>query len=463
MAQPAARPIAEHSTNLAQRALGSIGPAIVVAAVVLGPGSIMTSSQVGCGFGYRFLWLVALASLLMMGTTLASLCIGAASDASPATLLARHLGRGWAAALGIILFSMVALFQSSNNTALLLAAEIFHAEEASDSSSTAWKAGLLITVNLLVAGFLIVGAKHYRWVERSMGLLVALMVLGFATTFLVTRPDLWSLLDGFRPQWPLEGPAKFWPYLKDSVVKDDLLAVQALVATTFSIAGAYYQAYLVRQRGWTSDQISLRSIDSVVGIGALGLMTMLVMSTAAGGLHGRVEASQLTSLRDVAQQLRPVFGDWGSLVFALGILAGALSSFLVNALIGGTLLADGFGWGDKLQSPAVLWSTLGAMAIGLSVALLTAVGGYNPATAIVVAQSLTVVGGPAVAASLLYLLYRLSRSPSLAASPLTGAEPGSAPRALLRLAKLAAALALLLTLSLAARTCLRLILQGWAG
>lgn len=463
MPESTARPIAESSPSLAQRVLASIGPAIVVAAVVLGPGSIMTSSQVGCGFGYRFLWLVALASLLMMGTTLASLCIGAGSDASPATLLARHLGRGWAAALGIILFSMVALFQSSNNTALLLAAEIFQGDQASTASSTGWKAGLLIAVNLLVAGFLIVGAKHYRWVERSMGLLVAMMVLGFATTFLVTRPDVWSLLDGFRPQWPLEGPAKFWPYLKDSVVKDDLLAVQALVATTFSIAGAYYQAYLVRQRGWTIDQISLRSIDSVVGIGALGLMTMLVMSTAAGGLHGRVEASQLTSLRDVAQQLRPVFGDWGSLVFALGILAGALSSFLVNALIGGTLLADGFGWGAKLQAPAVLWSTLAAMAIGLLVALLTAVGGYNATTAIVVAQSLTVVGGPAVAASLLYLLHRLGRSQNIPSSSPSGAAAAGVPVGLLRLAKLAAALALLLTLALATRTCLRLLLQAWAG
>ena len=65
--------------------LQSVGPAIVVAAVVLGPGSITTSTKVGASFGYDALWvlggvlilLIGLASLAAwLGTTMEkSLCL----------------------------------------------------------------------------------------------------------------------------------------------------------------------------------------------------------------------------------------------------------------------------------------------------------------------------------------------------------------------------------------------------
>ncbi|MBT6769582.1 MAG: divalent metal cation transporter, partial [Opitutales bacterium] len=45
--------------------LKSIGPAIIVAAVVLGPGSILTSSKVGATFGIAALPVIAGATILM--------------------------------------------------------------------------------------------------------------------------------------------------------------------------------------------------------------------------------------------------------------------------------------------------------------------------------------------------------------------------------------------------------------
>ena len=50
--------------------LARIGPAIVIAAVVLGPGSIVSASRVACEYGMSLLWVVPLAGLLMTGMTL---------------------------------------------------------------------------------------------------------------------------------------------------------------------------------------------------------------------------------------------------------------------------------------------------------------------------------------------------------------------------------------------------------
>jgi Mn2+/Fe2+ NRAMP family transporter len=44
----------------------SVGPAIIVAAVVLGPGSILTSSKVGAQFGWLALPVLAVAVVLMI-------------------------------------------------------------------------------------------------------------------------------------------------------------------------------------------------------------------------------------------------------------------------------------------------------------------------------------------------------------------------------------------------------------
>ncbi|HAN81684.1 MAG TPA: manganese transporter, partial [Verrucomicrobiales bacterium] len=40
--------------------IGKIGPTIIVAAVVLGPGSILTSSRVGADFGFPAWFVLAL-------------------------------------------------------------------------------------------------------------------------------------------------------------------------------------------------------------------------------------------------------------------------------------------------------------------------------------------------------------------------------------------------------------------
>ena len=61
-------PVENASQSMSRRSIfRSLGPALIVACVVLGPGSILTSSKVGCQFGYSMIWLLLLAGLLMVG------------------------------------------------------------------------------------------------------------------------------------------------------------------------------------------------------------------------------------------------------------------------------------------------------------------------------------------------------------------------------------------------------------
>jgi manganese transport protein len=278
--------------------------------------------------------------------------------------------------------------------------------------------------------FALYRARHlYAVVERSMKLLVALMVLAFLGNWIAAGPSPVSLLTGMIPRLPAGATAADW------------MALAGLFATTFSIAGAFYQSYLVRDKGWGMDDLNRNLLDSVVGIAVLGIITMIVLSTAASTFHGR-EGVELGTVSDVARQLEPLFGTWAMWLFSLGILAGALSSFLVNAMIGGQFLADGLGWGDSMQAAWTRHGTALALLVAMILALLALATGWNHVQLIVVAQACTVLGGPALAMTLLYLATR----PDLLG-------PGRTPRWML----LAAWLGLVATLLLAVRTVINLL------
>ena len=101
-----------------------------------------------------------------------------------------------------------------------------------------------------------------------------------------------------------------------------------------------------------------------------------------------------------------MFGSWARIIFSLGILAGAVSSFLVNSMIGGTVLSDGLGKGSRLGDALPIHLTALALVVGMVIAILSKVEGANTVHLITVAQALTVVGAPALALAIVYLATR---------------------------------------------------------
>lgn len=187
----------------------------------------------------------------------------------------------------------------------------------------------------------------------------------------------------------------------------NVTVLQALVATTFSVAGAFYQAYNVRARGWGIADARKGMIDSLAGISVLGGVSVILMSTAAAALHGTdVDPASLTNVSEVARQFEPLFGRYATLVFSTGILAGGFGAFMVNALIGGNMLADGFGFGETMNDRGTKHATVAALLSAMGIAIVCQLLRIQPVAAITVAQASTVVGLPALAATLLYLATR---------------------------------------------------------
>jgi manganese transport protein len=219
------------------------------------------------------------------------------------------------------------------------------------------------------------------------------MLISFTINLVNLRPNLMDAAKGFIPSvGGAEGEA--WSV--------ELLQLLALVGTTFVITAAYYQAYLVRQKGWGIDDLKSGLMDARIGSVIMALITIVLMSTAAAGLYtgGKVI---LKNPVEVAAALEPTFGTSGKIIFCLGLFSAAYSSFLVNSMIGGFIASDGLGFGNDANKMGPRVMTTLALLTGLAVGLAVIILDFDRTPTIIFAQAVTVVGAPLVAGVLLWL------------------------------------------------------------
>ncbi len=372
----------------------SIGPALITACVVFGPGSLLISSKVGANYGYELLWLLLVTGLLMGTFLTMGARIGVCGGATPCTLISERLGRPMAALIGITLCLICAAFQFSNNLAVALAAGAFFSKEV-----VPW---IIIGFNAAVIAFLF-GARHiYSLVERIMKVMVGVIIVCFVFNLLVAKPNLLDVLVGFLPSIPDNIHVGLPTKADGGAISDPMILVASLLGTTFSVAGAFFQGNLVRERNWKIEDYENSVGDAIAGVCVLTGVSLIIMITAGTVILGK-PADNIATL---ALSLKPLLGDTAYWVFCIGLIAVAMNPFLINAMIGGTILADGIGLPARMGDiwPRVL--TVIVMMVGMIVALLAMRSGQKPINLIIFGQALTVLGNPLMAIAMLWLANR---------------------------------------------------------
>ncbi len=358
-----------------------IGPGLITACVVIGPGSILSSSQVGAYDEYAMLWIVAASVVFMLVYMQLGATLGVVTQQSPGDIIRGKAGRWLAILVGGAVFFISSAYQSGNNLGVAAAFESF----VDSKTLIAW---LIVGFNAIAIAFLFAFRDLYKMLERVMMIFVGVMLVCFAVNLILLRPDPVAMLKGFIPS---DGPRGFQlPHL-------------ALVGTTFVITASFYQAYLVRQKGWTEADLPTGMIDVRVGSILMALITIMLISTSAAGLYSKENPVELKSAVQVATSLEDLFGPASKIIFCLGLFSAAYSSFLVNSMIGGFMAADGLGWGCKPtdRGPRIL--TTVALLTGMVVALAVNALGWDATPTIIAAQAVTVLASPLVACVLLWL------------------------------------------------------------
>ena len=107
--------MSEDNTPQPRRWYQALGPGLITACVVIGPGSILTSSKVGASQGYGMSWVVIASVIFMMTFTMMASRLGVVAKESPGKILTDSAGRWLAVLIGLSVFFIASAFQFGNN------------------------------------------------------------------------------------------------------------------------------------------------------------------------------------------------------------------------------------------------------------------------------------------------------------------------------------------------------------
>ncbi len=335
---------------------------MMVSAAFIGPGTVTACTLAGANFGFALIWALAFATVTTI--ILQSIAVRVAlvsrmglAEAMMQTIASPPLR--WFAAL--LLIAALALgnaaYEAGNISGALLGLEALNSG-FSDSRT------LVICAIALLAGGLILLSKP-RWVERILIAMVLFMCLSFLLTFLITRPDIGAILNGFIPRIPEQG----------------LLTAIALIGTTIVPYNLFLHAASVRERWKEESDLAEAQTDSAFSIGLGGLVSVTILATAAASLFGT--GTEISSAVDMAQQLNPLFGSFASMTLGAGLFAAGLTSAITAPLATGYIVQEIFGKANDKASRTPF--RIGALLVILS-GTFGALLNYKPVEIIFVAQ-----------------------------------------------------------------------------
>jgi Mn2+/Fe2+ NRAMP family transporter len=212
--------------------------------------------------------------------------------------------------------------------------------------------------------------------------MVFIMVSSFLITLIISGPQWDQVVSGLAPRIP-DG--------------SEVLSI-ALVASSLSLVGAFFQSYLVQQKNWKIEEKQICVREGIAGIVMLGLISSIVLITGGSVLHSR--GIEVRTAAELGMVLEPLFGKLAYGIFMLGLLAASFSSLIGNATLGGTILADTLMFDTSLQNRNVRVVIMVIISIGAIMAVMFREFGID---LIVMAQSFTVLLAPFVGLMILIL------------------------------------------------------------
>jgi Mn2+/Fe2+ NRAMP family transporter len=337
----------------------SMGPAALVAAAFIGPGTVVTASLAGANYGYALMWALVFSVLATMILQEMSARLGVVTQQGLGENIRAAIQQpGLRKVVVLLIFAAVIIGNSVYQGGNISGARMGLADLVPFD-------GQYIPVILgALAGF-ILWQGSYKLVEKVLIALVLLMSVAFLATFILTQPDWSALISGL---------------LIPSVPTGSILMVVALIGTTVVPYNLFLHASSCAEKWRSADQLNEARQDIYISIPLGGLISLAIVATAASAFFGK--ALTIEGAADLGQALQPLFGDAATTFMALGLFAAGLSSSLTAPLASAYALSGVLGYANNLKDKKfrAIWGTI--LTIGILVASL----GLKPIEVILFAQ-----------------------------------------------------------------------------
>lgn len=359
----------------------TIGPAILVTAAFIGPGTVITASLAGAKFGYSLLWalLFSVVATIILQEMTGRLGIITRRGLGENIRISfkNPIQRG--IAMTLVISAIVignAAYQGGNisGASLGLAAML---PVFSVSGLSIWP------VIIGVIAFFLLWSGSYHIIERALITLVGLMSLAFLVTFALTKPDLSLLFSGLLiPSFPT----------------GSTLTIIALIGTTVVPYNLFLHAASVAKKWSDPEHLSDARKDLYISIPLGGLISVAILSTAASAFFGQQLSIQ--NVADLSPALEPTFGIFAKTFMAIGLFAAGISSAVTAPLAAAFALSGILDLNRELDSRSfkIIWISI------LLIGVIIASSGYQPVSVILFAQVANGILLPVITIFLLWIM-----------------------------------------------------------
>jgi len=354
----------------------SFGPGFLVTAAFIGPGTVTTCSLAGANFGYALIFALVFAvitTIILQGMT-GRLSLGSGLDLAQS--LRGHSQNRWTR----ILFIILTLSSITLGCAAYEAGNIIGGSLGLDLI-TPIPQKIWVVLITLVAMF-VLGAKKYHLVEKVLIFLVFIMSLSFITTLILIKPDISAIIKGFIPTFP----------------KNSLFWVLALIGTTVVPYNLFLHSSAVKEKWKTKDHLKDVNRDLLLAVCLGGFISISIVVTSAVAFHAG--GIPLENGIQMAQQLKPLFGNFTNIMFGMGFFAAGMSSAITAPYAAAFASSGILNWkgGQNSKGFRAVW--MGVLLAGMGVSLLN----LKPLSVIVFAQVANGIILPVAAIFLLVVL-----------------------------------------------------------
>jgi Mn2+/Fe2+ NRAMP family transporter len=295
-----------------------LGPGFITANVDNDPGGILTYSQAGAKFGYALLWTLIPTTIALVVVQEMAARMGAVTGKGLSDLIREEFG------LRATFFTMIVLGLADLGN---IAAEF--AGIASGLGIFGISKYICVPVGAVLVWVVVVYGS-YKYVERIL-LFFSLIYFAYPVSAYLAHPN-WheAIKQTFIPVGTLHS-------------SEYLVMIVGLIGTTITPWMQFYLQASIVEKGITKKQYALSRWDVIVGCFVTDIVAFFIV-VACGATLFLNGTHDIADAADAAVALKPLAGQFASLLFAVGLVNAAVLSAAILPLATTYNICEGLGF-----------------------------------------------------------------------------------------------------------------------
>ncbi|MCL5410514.1 MAG: Nramp family divalent metal transporter [Patescibacteria group bacterium] len=301
--------------------LAIIGPGIISGSVDNDAGGIASYSVAGANFGYSFLWVLLITTFSLAITQEIGARMGLSTGKGLASLIREKFGIRWTAFIMLVLLTANLGVIAAEFAGVAASLEIF---------------GIPRFISVPVATgaiYLFVTKGSFKSLERIFLLLSSFYIVYIISAFMA-RPDwLLGAKSLIAPSFHLNG--------------NYLLTLMAVIGTTITPWGQFFIQDYVVDKKLSIDDLKVERGDVFFGSFLTNFISFFIIVACAATIFAT--GKNIVDAKDAALALKPLAGDFASILFAFGLFNAAAFGAALVPISTSYVITEAFGFESGLN------------------------------------------------------------------------------------------------------------------